>query len=70
MHLPLTIDLTPKGKIVHRASFGTKDYIDNIEYTLQIHFVTDYIHIDYYGEDGTLLSDVCEDFIEQIRALD
>jgi len=31
MQLPLTVDLTPKGKIVHRASFGTKDYIDNIE---------------------------------------
>lgn len=70
MHLPLTIDLTPKGKIVHRASFGTKDYIDNIEYTLQLNFMGDYLAIDYYGENGTLLSDVCEDFIEQIRALD
>jgi len=30
----------------------------------------DYLAIDYYGEDDTFLSDVCEDFIEQIRALD
>lgn len=70
MQLPLTVDLTPKGKIVDRAIIGTKGYSENIEYTLQINFLRDYVAIDYYGEDATLLSDVCEDFIEQIRALD
>jgi len=69
MQLPQIIDLTPENEIVIRANYGTINYINNIEYNLQINFIGDYISIDYYGEDGTFLSDIHEDFIQKILAL-
>ena len=35
MKLPITFDLTPKGKIVERKEIGENGYADNIQYNLQ-----------------------------------
>lgn len=52
MTLPLTVDLTPKGKIVFkRPKFGTKAYIENVEYFIQIIPDCNGVTIQYYGED-------------------
>jgi hypothetical protein len=62
IELPASIDLTPKGELVDRASLGEDGYIENVEYTLTINFFDNKALIDYYGEDNTYLSDVVEDW--------
>jgi hypothetical protein len=55
---PLTIDKTPKGKIVEKSELGTKGYCENIEYCLysSINSETGRISIQYVGEDNTFLT--------------
>ena len=56
MELPTKIDMTPNGKIVESAEFGTKGYAENTEYQLQMQFNSDgFVEINYYGEDDTYL---------------
>lgn len=63
MRLPITFDLTPKGKIVERKHIGEDGYAENIQYTLQFHFQEDGVYISYYGEDDTFID---EDRINEI----
>jgi hypothetical protein len=58
LDLPLVIDKTPEGKIVEKASFGSDEYEQNIEYSLHtsIDAHTGKISIQYYGEDDSYLS--------------
>ena len=63
MRLPITFDLTPKGKIVERKHIGEEGYAENIQYTLQFHFQEDGVYISYYGEDDTFID---EDRINEI----
>jgi hypothetical protein len=68
MTIPTRFDITPNGKIVDRAEFGEKGYLENVEYELQIQFPSDgIVEINYYGEDGTYLS--VKDFIKLIKTL-
>ena len=53
MRLPITFDLTPKGKIVERKHIGEDGYAENIQYNLQFNVVESGIDISYYGEDDT-----------------
>ena len=57
MKLPLTFDLTPKGKIVERKHIGENGYADNIQYTLQFNVEGDGVYISYYGEDDTFIDE-------------
>lgn len=58
MHLPQSVDLTPKGKLVfERPEYGEIEYFENVEYTLQISVAPNGIEIDYYGDDGNYLED-------------
>ena len=57
MKLPLTFDLTSKGKIVERKHIGEKGYIENIQYTLQFNIEEDGVYISYYGEDDTFIDE-------------
>ena len=41
MRLPITFDLTPKGKIVDRKYPGEKGYAENVQYTLQFNIQED-----------------------------
>ena len=63
MKLPLTFDLTPKGKIVERKNVGENGYAENIQYTLQFNVQEDGVYISYYGEDDTYID---EDRIDEI----
>ena len=63
MRLPITFDLTPKGKIVERKHIGEYGYADNIQYTLQFNVQEDGVYISYYGEDDTYFD---EDRIEEL----
>jgi len=63
MKLPITFDLTPKGKIVKRKNIGESGYADNIQYTLQFNVQEDGVYISYYGEDDTYID---EDRISEI----
>ena len=54
---PLSVDMTPDGDIVERADIGESGYIENVEYTLQIHYSAGRAFVAYYGEDDTWLSD-------------
>ena len=68
MTIPTRFDITPNGKIVDRAEFGEKGYLENVEYELQIQFPSDgIVEINYYGEDDTYLS--VQDFIKLIKTL-
>tara|TARA_R100000655_G_scaffold85360_1_gene125154 strand:- start:316 stop:522 length:207 start_codon:yes stop_codon:yes gene_type:complete len=53
MRLPITFDLTPKGKIVDRKYPGEKGYAENVQYTLQFNIQEDGVYISYYGNDDT-----------------
>jgi hypothetical protein len=55
---PLTIDKTLKGKIVKKANFYSKEYHENIEYSLfaSIDSETGRISIQYIGDDNTFLT--------------
>ena len=54
--LPKEFDLTPKGKIVKRATWGEKGYIENTEYNLIIRIENDCLALEYYGEDDTRMA--------------
>ena len=57
MNLPNLIDLTPTGKLVKRANLGEEGYAENVEYHLLISVSNYTTHIEYYGEDDTLLEE-------------
>ena len=57
MYLPNLVDLTPEGKLVTRANLGEEGYAENVEYQLRISVSNYRTHIDYYGEDDTLLDE-------------
>ena len=57
MRLPITFDLTPKGKIVERKHIGEEGYAENIQYTMQLNIEEDGVYISYYGEDDEYLDD-------------
>ena len=57
MKLPLTFDLTPKGKIVERKHIGENGYVENIQYTLQFNIEENGVYISYYGEDDTFIDE-------------
>ena len=63
MRLPITFDLTPKGKIVERKHIGEEGYAENIQYTLQLNVQEDGVYISYYGEDDEYLD---EDRIDEL----
>ena len=63
MRLPITFDLTPKGKIVERKHIGEYGYADNIQYNLQFNVQEDGVYISYYGEDDTYFD---EDRIDEL----
>jgi hypothetical protein len=53
MNLPISFDLTPKGKIVERKHIGESGYAENIQYNLQFEVRETGVVINYYGEDDT-----------------
>jgi hypothetical protein len=56
MFLPSICDLKPSGKLLfERPEYGQPGYFDNVQYTLQLHFDEDGVHVIYYGEDDTFL---------------
>jgi hypothetical protein len=57
MNLPNLVDLTPTGKLVKRANLGEEGYGENVEYHLLISVSNYTTHIEYYGEDDTLLEE-------------
>ena len=57
MRLPITFDLTPKGKIVEKKHIGEKGYAENIQYTLQFNVQENGIYVSYYGQDDTYFDD-------------
>lgn len=63
MRLPITFDLTPKGKIVERKHIGEEGYAENMQYTLQLNVQEDGVYISYYGEDDEYLD---EDRIDEL----
>ena len=66
LSLPTRIDLTSKGKIVKSPEFGEYGYAENIEYELTINFRNGILHIDYYGEDDTFLSNIYPNWANEI----
>ena len=63
MRLPITFDLTPKGKIVERKHIGESGYAENIQYNLQFEVRETGVVINYYGEDDTYFD---EDRIDEL----
>ena len=63
MRLPITFDLTPKGKIVEKNEIGEEGYAENIQYNLQFNVRESGVDISYYGEDDTYFD---EDRIEEL----
>tara|TARA_R110001583_G_scaffold127307_1_gene278915 strand:+ start:412 stop:618 length:207 start_codon:yes stop_codon:yes gene_type:complete len=51
MNLPISFDLTPKGKIVERKHIGESGYAENIQYNLQFNVREIGVMISYYGEN-------------------
>ncbi len=68
MKLPITFDLTPKGKIVERKEIGENGYADNIQYNLQFNIQNDGVYISYYGEDDTYFDeDRLDELIKKLQ---
>ena len=63
MRLPISFDLTPKGKIVERKHIGESGYAENIQYNLQFNVREIGVMISYYGEDHTYFD---EDRIDEL----
>tara|TARA_R110002012_G_scaffold4431_3_gene20468 strand:+ start:144 stop:356 length:213 start_codon:yes stop_codon:yes gene_type:complete len=63
MKLPISFDLTPKGKIVDRKHIGESGYAENIQYNLQFNVREIGVIINYYGEDDTYFD---EDRIDEL----
>jgi hypothetical protein len=63
MRLPITIEVTLKGKIVEISEYGEEGYTKNILHTLQINMQNDWVEIAYYGENDTYLD---EDIVEKL----
>ena len=63
MKLPISFDLTPKGKIVDRKHIGESGYAENIQYNLQFEVRETGVIISYYGEDDTYFD---EDRIDEL----
>ena len=68
MRLPITFDLTPKGKIVEKKHKGENGYAENIQYTLQFNVQENGVHVSYYGEDDTYFDeDRLDELIKKIK---
>jgi hypothetical protein len=66
LELPNQIHLTKTGRIVKPVNFGQKGYAENIEYELSITSRKGVVHIDYYGEDDTWLSNIYPNWVKEI----
>tara|TARA_R110000822_G_scaffold79313_2_gene189743 strand:+ start:749 stop:955 length:207 start_codon:yes stop_codon:yes gene_type:complete len=63
MKLPISFDLTPKGKIVDRKHIGESGYAENIQYNLQFEVREIGVMVSYYGENDTYFD---EDRIDEL----
>lgn len=63
MNIPISVDKKPNGSIVRRKSIGEDGYAENIEYQLSITPTSGYLVVEYFGEDGTKLSDTEVEFV-------
>jgi hypothetical protein len=54
MILPLSYDVTPRGKMVGVSSIGIEGYGDNEHFQIRISFIGANVVIDYYGDDGSV----------------
>ena len=63
MNLPISFDLTPKGKIVERKHIGESGYAENIQYNLQFEVREIGVMVSYYGENDTYFD---EDRIDEL----
>jgi hypothetical protein len=57
MRLPLSFDVTPRGKMVDPAFVGDNGYIENENFVLHTRFTPDSVIISYYGDDGGMASE-------------
>jgi len=54
MILPLSYDVTPKGKMVNRAYIGEKGYHENENFNMRMYFNGSNMVIDYEGDDRNI----------------